>query len=56
MYFDPGKEISGGKHQVKCTFTMSMLEDTQVLDLKCQWPFRVEFVDGCLEVSEEDAQ
>ena len=56
VYFDPGKEISGGKHHVKCTFTMSMLEDTQVLDLKCQWPFRVEFVDGCLEVCEEDAK
>lgn len=46
-------ELDTGKHYVKCTFTMSMLEDTQVLDKKGQWPLRVEFVDGNLELEVE---
>lgn len=46
-------ELSPGMHYVKCTFTMSMLEDTQVLDKKGQWPLRIEFVDGNLKLEVE---
>jgi len=45
--------LSDGKHEVKCTFIMSVLEDTQVLDLKNQWDQRVEFVSGILEVEKQ---
>lgn len=45
--------LNSGQHYVKCTFTMSMLEDTQVLDMEGQWPLRVEFVDGNLELEVE---
>ena len=53
IYFKPQRKLTPGKHYVKCTFKASVLEDTQVLDMKGQWPLRVEFVDGNLELKED---
>ena len=44
--------LKTGTHHVKCTFIMSMLEDTQVLDMENKWPRRVEFVEGELKLEE----
>ena len=44
------EELAAGKHHVKLTFSMSMLEDTQVMDTKGLWPLRVEFVEDDLEL------
>lgn len=48
----PTEPLTAGKHHVKCTFIMSMLEDTQVLDMENKWPRRVEFVEGELKLEE----
>ena len=46
------ESLTTGKHHVKCTFIMSMLEDTQVLDMENKWARRVEFVEGELKLEE----
>jgi hypothetical protein len=38
-----------GRHSVKCTFIMSMLEDTHILDTENKWPFRTETVENVME-------
>lgn len=48
--FSTGAPLAPGKHHIKCTFSTSLLEDTQVLDDKNVYPLRVEFVDGTLEL------
>ena len=50
----PAEErLEQGKHHVKITFTMSMLEDSQVMDKKGLWPHRVEFVEEDLKLEVE---
>lgn len=44
------ENLKPGKHHVKLTFTMSMLEDTQIMDTKGLWPLRVEDVEEDLEL------
>lgn len=39
------EKMEPGKHNIKLTFTMSILEDTQIMDTKGLWPLRVEFVE-----------
>ena len=46
------EKLSLGRHQVKLTFYMSMLEDTQIMDTKDLWPLRVEMIEEVLEVIE----
>ncbi|MEG0912047.1 MAG: DUF6379 domain-containing protein [Oscillospiraceae bacterium] len=48
--FSTDVSLAVGKHHVKCTFSTSLLEDTQVLDVKNVYSLRVEFVDGELEL------
>lgn len=48
------EKLTAGKHHVKLTFSMSMLEDTQIMDSKGLWPLRIECVEDDLEVEVEE--
>lgn len=47
-------QLAAGRHHVRLTFSMSILEDTQVMDNKNLWPLRVEFVEDDLELEVEE--
>ncbi len=50
----PAEErLEQGTHHVKIIFTMSMLEDSQVMDRKGLWPHRVELVEEYLKLEVE---
>lgn len=50
VYVKSGEELEEGKHHVKVTFRMSLLEDTQILDLDGKFGERVEFAETDMEL------
>lgn len=49
IYIEHNSGMKTGKHIVKCSFIMSMLEDTRILDVHNKWPLRVESVEKVME-------
>lgn len=49
IYVECEGGIRPGKHLVSCTFTMSLLEDTRILDSKNKWPHRTERVEKIMQ-------
>lgn len=49
IYVEYKDGLKTGKHTVKCTFIMSVLEDTRILDVHNKWPLRIETVENVME-------